>query len=406
MTIPVTARRIAVVTGTRAEYGLLKRLIARLHASDATELHLIVCAAHLSPEFGMTVREIEADGFPIAERIEMLLSSDSAAGVGKATGLGMIGFADTFARIRPDILVLLGDRFEILAAAVAALFAGIPIAHLSGGETTEGAFDEAVRHSVTKMAALHFTAAEPYRDRVVQLGEQPDRVFNVGGLGTDAIAELEPMPKAELEAFLGLSFGAETVLVTFHPETAGGRDPVAQMQALLAALDTRPDMHIIFTLPNADTGGRALIAMVEDYVARRGNAVAHASLGQHRYLSALTYVDAVVGNSSSALAEVPSFGIGTLDIGDRQAGRLRASSVIHCEADRAAIAEGIATVLSPSFREGLSNTVNPYGRGGASAAIFDILVSHPLDRLTMKRFHDLRADGRDRAAPDGGRPAK
>lgn len=388
MTTGSTPRKIAVVTGTRAEYGLLKRLVARIHESAETELQLIVTAAHLSPEFGMTVREIEADGFPISERVEMLLSSDSATGVTKATGLAMIGFADAFARLRPDIVVVLGDRFEILGAAAAALFAGIPIAHLHGGETTEGAFDEAVRHSVTKMSALHFTGAEPYRQRVIQLGEDPARVFNVGGLGIDAIAELEPMPKAEIEEFLGLTFGKETLLVTFHPETAGQRNAGEQMEELLAALDTRPDTHIIFTLPNADTGGRQLIAMLEDYVAGRDNAVAHTSLGQFRYLSALSYVDGVVGNSSSGIAEVPSFGIGTLDIGDRQAGRLRAKSVVHCAADRTAIAAGIERILAPDFRKALANVENPYGQGGASAAIAEILRTHVLDGLTVKRFHD------------------
>lgn len=397
MTNTTASRKIAVVTGTRAEYGLLKRLIARIHESDDTQLQLITCAAHLSPEFGLTIREIEADGFPIERRIEMLQSSDSAIGVTTATGLGMIRFADAFGDLQPDIVVLLGDRFEILAAAAAALFAGIPIAHLHGGETTEGAFDEAVRHSVTKMAALHFTAAAPYRDRVIQLGEDPARVFEVGGLGIDAIAELEPMPKSQLEEFLGLSFGEETLLVTFHPQTAGGRNPESQMAELLAALDTRPQAQIIFTLPNADTGGRALIAMVENYVAQRANAVAHASLGQHRYLSALTYVDGVIGNSSSALIEVPSFGIGTLDIGERQAGRLRAKSVLGCAPDRIAIAAGIAAILSPEFRAGLKNVVNPYGHGGASAKIFDKLRDYPLGGLTQKRFHDLAVQGCDGA---------
>lgn len=398
MSRQIASRKIAVVTGTRAEYGLLKRLIARVHEASDTVLQLLVTGAHLSPEFGMTVREIEADGYPIADRVEMLLSSDSAVGVTKATGLGMIGFADVFARDRPDIVVVLGDRFEILAAASAALFAGIPIAHLHGGETTEGAFDEAVRHSVTKMAALHFTAAEPYRDRVIQLGEGPDRVFNVGGLGIDAIADLQPMPKGQLEADLGLSLDSETLLVTFHPETASGSDPAAQMAELLAALDTRPDTHIVFTLPNADTGGRHLIAMVENYVAGRANAVAHTSLGQYRYLSALAYVGGVVGNSSSAIIEAPSFGIGTVDIGSRQAGRLRAASVVDCEANRGAISTAIDTILSAEFRARLKSVDNPYGSGGASDAIFEILRSHPLEGLARKRFHDLATPGGQGAA--------
>ena len=386
------SRSIAIVTGSRAEYGLLKRLISLVHADSETHLQLITAAAHLSPEFGMTVREIEADGFPIAERVELLLSSDSAVGVAKSVGLGLIGFADSFARLRPDIVVVLGDRFEILAAAAAALFAGIPIAHLHGGEVTEGAFDEAVRHAVTKMAQLHFTAAEPYRQRVIQLGEDPARVFNVGGLGLDAIAELDPVPRGELEAFIGLPFGAETLLVTFHPETAGGQDPAAQLAELLAALDTRPDAHIIFTLANADTGGRQLSAMVRDYVAGRANAVAHASLGQHRYLSVLRHVDGVVGNSSSAIIEAPAFGIGTLDIGARQAGRLRAQSVLKCDARREAIAEGLAMILHPEFRSKARAAINPYGTGGASAAVFEVLRRQPLEGLARKAFHDIAVD--------------
>ncbi|OBX19907.1 UDP-N-acetyl-D-glucosamine 2-epimerase, UDP-hydrolysing [Erythrobacter sp. QSSC1-22B] len=394
-------RKIAIVTGTRAEYGLLKRLIRRVQESELTELQLVVTGAHLSPEFGMTVSEIEADGFPIADRLDMLLSSDSAVGVTKATGLGMIGFADSFRRLDPDVVVLLGDRFEILGAAAAALFASIPIAHLHGGETTEGAFDEAIRHSVTKMAHLHFVAAEPYRRRVVQLGEDPARVFEVGGLGLDAIADLEAMPRAELERSLGWQFGAESLLVTYHPETIAGLDPATQLNELLAALDLRPKTHLLFTLPNADTGGRALIARIEDYVATRANAVAHCSLGQHRYLSALRYVDGVVGNSSSGLLEAPSFGIGTVDIGERQAGRLAAASVVRCAPKRTAIAAQIACILSAEFRSSLAGVANPYGSGGATDAIFAVLSDCPLDNLLRKRFHDIVAENCQAVASTG-----
>lgn len=395
-------RKIAIVTGTRAEYGLLKRLIRKVHHSDATALQLVVTGAHLSPEFGMTVKEIEADGFPIADRVEMLLSSDSAIGVTKATGLGMIGFADSFRRLEPDLVVVLGDRFEILGAAAAALFASIPIAHLHGGETTEGAFDEAIRHSVTKMAHLHFVAAAPYRRRVIQLGEAPERVFEVGGLGIDAIIDLEPMPREELEQSLGWNFGAESLLVTFHPETIEGLDPSVQLDELLAALDMRPQTHLLFTLPNADTGGRALIARIKDYVATRADAAAHSSLGQHRYLSALRYVDGVVGNSSSGLLEVPSFGIGTVDIGERQAGRLAADSVVRCAPERTAIAAAVSRILSPAFRSAIAGVANPYGSGGAADAIFAIVSERPLDDLLRKRFHDSVADGCKAAANTGG----
>lgn len=387
-------RKIAIVTGTRAEFGLLTRLISLVHEAENTELQLVVTAAHLSPEFGMTVNEIEAAGFPIAERVEMLLSSDTATGVTKATGLGMIGFADAFARLRPDVVVLLGDRFELLGAAAAALFGAIPIAHLHGGETTEGAFDEAVRHAITKMAHLHFTAAAPYSQRVCQLGEDPANVFTVGGMGQDAIASLDPVPLAELQQRLGLSFAGETLMLTYHPETVEGMDPAAAMSELFASLDQRPEAELLFTLPNADVGGRGLIAMIERYVARRKNAVAFPSLGQRTFLSALQHVSAVVGNSSSGLLEAPSFGIPTVDIGDRQAGRLRATSVVHCAAERGAIADALDTALSSEFRASAAKTVNPYGSGGASQAVFDVLRSHPLDGLLRKRFHDIApADG-------------
>lgn len=384
-----TPRTIAVVTGTRAEYGLLKRLIARIHAAPETELKLIPCAAHLSPDHGHTVSEIEADGFPIADRVEMLLSSDSAAGVTKATGLGMIGFADAFARLRPDLVVVLGDRFEILAAASAALFAAIPVAHINGGETTEGAFDEAVRHAVTKIAHLHFPAAAPYAERIVQLGEDPARVFDVGGLGVDAILALDPISREALEADLGFAFGEKSLLVTFHPATVEGEDPRPQMQALLNALDRHPDIGLLFTLPNADSGGRALAAMVEDYAAQREGAVVHASLGQRRYFSALRQVSGVIGNSSSGLAEAPSFGIGTINIGDRQQGRLRAASVIDVSADAQAIDAAINQLFSSHFQASLPHARNPYGKGGAADAIFEIISTHPLSGLLKKRFHDL-----------------
>lgn len=383
-------RRICVVTGTRAEYGLMRTLIDQLRSAPDVDLQLVVTGMHLSPEFGMTVSEIEADGTPIDERVEMLLSSDTAVGIGKSMGVGVIGFSDVFARLKPDVVVLLGDRFEIFAAAAAALVAGLPIGHIHGGETTEGAFDEAIRHSITKMSHLHFVAAEPYRDRVVQLGEAPDNVYLVGGLGVDAIQRLQLMNAGDLSRSLGFEFRRRNLLITFHPATLGEGDAGDQIEALLHALaDLGEDTGLIFTLPNADTGGREIARRIEAFAQARPNAVAHASLGQLRYLSCMALVDAVIGNSSSGLIEAPSFRIGTVNIGDRQAGRIRATSVVDCAPHTDAIKAALTRVLSPVFREELATVVNPYGQGGASEAIVRVLRERPLKDLLRKRFYDL-----------------
>jgi len=372
----------------------MRGLIAGIRDAAEFELQLVATGMHLSPEFGFTWREIEADGVAIDERVEILLSSDSPVGVSKAMGLGMIGFADAFARLQPDLLVVLGDRFEILAAVAAALVAGIPIAHIHGGETTEGAFDEAIRHSVTKMSHLHFVAAAPYRDRVIQLGEAPERVFLVGGLGIDAIRALPLLDRAALETELDFRLGERNLLITFHPPTLEPGEAAAQMQALLDALDTLgPSTHLIFTMPNADTGGRALAAMVERFVATRDHARVFTSLGQFRYLSCMRHMDGVVGNSSSGIAETPSFGIGTVNIGDRQAGRLRAASVIDCAAQQNLIESALERLFSDDFRKGLKGVENPYGNGGAAAAILDVLRRQPFDGLLKKTFYDIGSAG-------------
>lgn len=381
-------RKICVVTGSRAEYGLLRPVIDGLRKARGAELQLVVTGAHLSPEFGLTYREIEKDGFEIRERVEMLLSADTPSAVTKSMGVGTVGFADVFARLRPDLLLLLGDRYEVLVAAIASMMAGIPIAHINGGETTEGAFDEAIRHSVTKMSHLHFVAAEAYRRRVVQLGEDPKRVFLVGGLGVDAIKSLPLLDRTDLEASLGMALGARSLMVTFHPVTLEG-DNAKQMAALLSALDEFPDTGLIFTMPNADTGSRELAKMVESFVARRANARAFTSLGQLRYLSCMRYVDGVVGNSSSGLAEAPTFRIGTVNIGDRQRGRLKAESVIDCAPTSHSIAGAIHTLYSEQFRRRLPKARNPYGEGGAAAKIVDTLQSYPLDGILKKSFWDV-----------------
>lgn len=383
-------RRLCIVTGTRAEYGLLRGVLDGIRRAPDLQLQLIATGTHLSPEFGLTYREIEQDGFTIDERVEILMSSDTPVGVGKAMGLGLIGFADAFQRLQPDAVVLLGDRFEILSAAAAALVARIPIAHIHGGETTEGAFDEAIRHAVTKMAHLHFVAAAPYRDRVVQLGEAPGRVFLVGGLGVDAIRRADLLDRASLEHSLNFALGDRNLLVTFHPSTLDADPAADQLQALFDALDRLgPDTKLIFTLPNADVGGRELAAMVEAFVAERAHARAFTSLGQVRYLSCLAQVDGVVGNSSSGLTEAPSFRIGTVNIGTRQDGRLKAASVIDCAARQEAITGALAQLYAEDFRAILETVENPYGNGGASEAIVNVLRDQPLTDLMKKTFRDL-----------------
>jgi len=314
-------RKICVITGTRAEYGLLRWVMQGIKDDPELTLQVIATGMHLSPEFGLTYREIEKDGFQIDRKVEMLTSSDTPVGIAKSMGLGLIGFAEALNELNPDLIVVLGDRFEIFAAVAAALVARMPVAHLHGGEITEGAFDEALRHSITKMSHLHFVAAEEYRQRVIQLGEQPERVFLVGGLGIDNIKRLKLLDRAELEASIDFQLGAKNLLITFHPVTLETSTAEDQMAELLAALAELKDTQLIFTMPNADTDGRALIKMVQQFVAEHPNARAYTSLGQLRYLSCAAQVDGVVGNSSSGLAEVPSFKKGTINIGDRQRGR-------------------------------------------------------------------------------------
>ena len=382
-------RKICVVTGSRAEYGLLRWPMEEIRASADLGLQLIVTGAHLCPQFGLTYREIEVDGFSIDRKLEVLLDSDSAVGVAKSMGLALIAFAEALQQLQPDILLLLGDRFEIFAAAAAALSARVPVAHLHGGEATTGSFDDSLRHCVTKMAHLHFVAAEEYRRRVIQLGEDPGNVFLVGGLGVDAIRKVELLDRPALEASLGIRLASKNLLITFHPATLDDESSVQQMRELLAALDEVKDVQFIFTMPNADTEGRALAALVRQFVAGRSNAHAFASLGQLRYLSCLRFVDGVVGNSSSGLTEAPTLHIGTVNIGDRQSGRLKAGSVIDCAAGRESIGAALRQLFSPDFRAKLAAVRNPYGDGGASERIVAVLRSQPIDGIVKKSFHDL-----------------
>jgi GDP/UDP-N,N'-diacetylbacillosamine 2-epimerase (hydrolysing) len=383
------SRKICVITGTRAEYGLLRWVMQGIKDDPELTLQIIATGMHLSPEFGLTYQAIEQDGFQIDRKVEMLTSSDTSVGIAKSMGLGMIGFADALAQLQPDIIVVLGDRFEIFAAVSAALVARIPVAHLHGGEATEGAFDEALRHSITKMSHLHFVAAEVYRQRVIQLGEHPERVFLVGGLGIDNIKRLSLLNKAELEQSLDLKLGTKNLLITFHPVTLETATAADQMQALLLALEELEDTQLIFTLPNADTDGRTLIKMVEQFVDQHANARAYTSLGQLRYLSCIAHVDGVIGNSSSGLAEVPSFKKGTINIGDRQRGRLQADSIINCESTLASIGAALEQLYSIEFQAKLCHVINPYGEGGASAKIIDTLKHYKINEILKKKFHDL-----------------
>lgn len=384
-------RKICVITGTRAEYGLLRWIMQGIKDDPELTLQVIATGMHLSPEFGLTYREIEKDGFLIDRKVEMLTSSDTPVGIAKSMGLGLIGFADALNELNPNLIVVLGDRFEIFAAAAAALVARIPVAHLHGGETTEGAFDEALRHSITKMSHLHFVAAEEYRQRVIQLGEQPERVFLVGGLGIDNIKRLRLLDRGELEASLDFQLGAKSLLITFHPVTLERSTATDQMEELLAALAELKETKLIFTMPNADTDGRALIKMVQQFVAQHPNARAYTSLGQLRYLSCVAQVDGVVGNSSSGLAEVPSFKKGTINIGDRQRGRLRATSVINCEPTRQSIEEALEKLYTAAFQASLSQVQNPYGEGGASEKVVKTIKHFALDGIAKKSFYDLPA---------------
>jgi len=381
--------RICVITGTRAEYGLLRWVMDGINKSETLELQIIVTGMHLSPEFGMTVNDIEYDGFQVNKKLEMLLSSDTPVGVTKSTGLATISFADAFNELSPDIVILLGDRFELLAASTAAMIACIPIAHIHGGETTEGAFDEAIRHSITKMSHLHFVAADPYRQRVIQLGENPKYVFNVGGLGVDNIKKLKLLNLKELEKSLSFKLLEKNFIITFHPVTLENNSSEAQMSELLKSLDELKDVGLIFTMPNSDTDGRVIFKLVEDFCRARTNAANYKSLGQLRYLSCLKYCDVVIGNSSSGLLEAPSFKIPTVNIGDRQKGRIVAKSVINCHAKSQNISEAISNALALKSKNDLVDIKNPYGNGGASQRIVNILEKINLNGIIKKKFHDL-----------------
>ena len=381
-------RKICIVTGTRAEYGLLYWLMKEISDEDELELQIIATGMHLSPEFGLTYQQIEADGFSIDIKVEMLLSSDTPVGIAKSIGLGVIGFADALEQLKPNILVVLGDRFEILAAAQAAMVARIPITHIHGGETTEGAFDEQVRHAITKFAQWHFVAAEPYRQRVIQLGEAPDRVFNVGSPGLDHLQYMDWLDRPTLERSLGMNLRSPLFLVTYHPVTLDNQSPSIAMQELLAALDGFPEATVILTYPNADTGGRILIDQINRWVNQnQQRSKAFVSLGQQRYLSLVREVDVIIGNSSSGLTEAPALKKATVNIGDRQKGRLKAKSVIDTQECNQAIVAGIHQALSEEFQAMLASVKSLYGTGNVSRQIKEKLKVIPL--TVQKSFFNI-----------------
>lgn len=384
-------RKICVVTGTRAEYGLLYWLMKEIQADDALELQLIATGAHLSPEFGLTYREIEKDGFVIDEKIEMLLSSDTPAGVTKSMGVALIGFADAFARFSPDIVVVLGDRYEILAAAEAAMVANIPIAHIHGGEITEGAIDDSIRHAITKMAHLHFVAAPEYRNRVIQMGENPERVYEVGAVGIDNIVKMPLMPLKDLEESLQFPLGEKFFLVTYHPVTVTGLRNEAALQCLFDALNFFPEYHVLVTKSNSDAGGRKINRCIEEYARNYASRVhCIASLGQRRYLSTMKYCSAVIGNSSSGIVEAPVLKRPTVNIGTRQQGRLRFPSVIDCREERDDIIAAIQKAVSLDFRQSIKNMDVPHTDGNIAVRIKKVLSNVSLDGLFQKHFFDMK----------------
>ncbi len=382
-------RKICVITGSRAEYGLLRWIINGILNSSILELNLIVTGMHLSPEFGSTIKAIEADGFNVDRKVEMLLSSDSPVGISKSMGLGLIGFADAFCQVKPDLVLVIGDRFEIFSAITAAMVARIPVAHIGGGDTSQGAIDEAIRHSITKMSHLHFVATDTYRDRVIQLGENPESVFLVGGLGIDNILKLKLLSLKELEEKLDFRFSDKNLLITFHPVTLEEETSSVQIRELLLSLENLENTNLIFTMPNADTEGRKIFKYIENFCKDKRNAKAYKSLGQLLYLSCLQYVDAVVGNSSSGLTEVPSFKKATINIGDRQLGRLSASSVINCDANSNDILKAIEKSYSIEFTSILESVKNPYGDSCASEKIIKLLEEYPLHNILKKKFFDV-----------------
>lgn len=382
-------KKICVVTATRAEYGLLKTLIRRLKKNNNYEIKIVVTGAHLSPEYGLTYKEIEEDGNNIDKKIEMLLSADTSSAISKSMGLALIGFADYFEENEIDALIILGDRYESLAVAIAAMNKRIPIIHLYGGETTEGAVDESIRHAITKLSYLHFTSTEEYRQRVIQLGENPSRVFNVGALGVENVKNEKLLTKKELEESLKIDLSKDYIVATFHPVTLENNSAERQMKELMEACIFFKDINFIFTKSNADSNSRIINKMIDEYSMKYKNIFAFTSLGMKRYLSAIKYACMVIGNSSSGLVEVPSFKIPTINIGDRQKGRIKADSIIDCIPQKEKIIDAIK--LGMNNKERFKNIDNPYGNGDTSNKIVNILDVELFKDIELKKiFYDIK----------------
>lgn len=383
-------RKICIVTGSRAEYGLLRWLMQEIKNDDQLTLQIAVTGMHLSPDFGNTYLEIEADDFVIDSKIEMFLSDDTPAGIVKSMGLGVIGFADALKMLSPDVVIVLGDRFEILAAVQAAMMFSIPIAHISGGEVTEGALDDRIRHAITKMSDFHFVATDTYRQRVVQMGESPKCVMNYGDPGLDNFKKLKLFSKLELEKAIKFSLGATFFLVTLHPLTSVGKNAKIEMEELLLALDEFPETRVIITKPNADSGGKAISALIDSYHRVNSDRVfVSSSLGQLQYLSALKTCSLVIGNSSSGIVEAPAINTPTVNIGNRQTGRLKAKSIIDCEANKEDIVEAIRKALSEDFQKSLETNTSLYGNSNASYRIKRFLAEVKLGESNVKGFFDI-----------------
>jgi len=384
----MSKRKVCIITGTRAEYGLLYWLMKEIQSDKDMQLQLIVTGMHLSSEFGLTYKEIEKN-FKIDKKIEMLLSSDTVLGISKSMGLAQISFSEAYEELMPDIVIVLGDRYEIFSAVTSAMISRIPIAHISGGEVTEGVIDEAIRHAITKMSHLHFVSTEEYKNRVIQLGEHPNRVFNLGAIGIDNINKLKLFSKNEFVKSIDFSLNKKNILVTFHPVTLEISTSKEQFQELLNSIDELEDTNIIFTKSNSDTDGRVINQMIDKYVSRNNNTISFNSMGQIRYLSALKFVDAVVGNSSSGLTEAPIFGIGTINIGDRQKGRINLVSVINCNPTKESISNAFNELYSERFQKALSVVKSPYGNGGTSEKIKNIVKNFDLNNILKKSFYDV-----------------
>lgn len=385
-------KKVCVVTGTRAEYGILKPLLKKLKSDEKIQLQLVATGMHLSPEFGFTYKLIEEDEYKIDEKVEILLSSDTNVGIAKSMGLALINFSEVFNRLKPDLVVILGDRYEMFAIASTALIENIPIAHIHGGELTEGAIDDAMRHSITKMSYIHFTSTEEYRKRVIQLGEDPSRVFNVGAMGIEGINNTMIMDEREVKKELSIDLEKKYVLVTYHPETLSENNIKKEVNNLFEALSNFDELSVVLTKANSDAGGRIINKMIDEYSEKNKNrVVAYTSLGQFRYYNAMKYCAMVIGNSSSGIIEAPTFKIPTINIGDRQKGRIQAESVINCLADKESIIKSINKGLSEEFNNKIRDIENPYGEGDSSQKIMDVIKKYLFsDKKENKKFYDIK----------------